>query len=70
MRKYFSILIISLFILNINVYALDNEVKINPEWLNYIKLSDEDKVKYEAIPEKYIYEYENTNQNILSVRKV
>ncbi len=67
MRKYFYVLIISLFVLNINVYALDNEVKINPEWLNYMKLSEEDKVKYEAIPEKYIYEYENTSQNILSI---
>ena len=66
MRKYFYILILGLFIFNINVNALENEQKINPEWLNYMKLSDEDKVKYEAIPEKYIYEYENTNQNILN----
>ena len=45
MRKYFYILILGLFIFNINVNALENEQKINPEWLNYMKLSDEEKTK-------------------------
>ena len=37
--------------------ALETKMEINPEWLKYIKLSDEEKEKYEAIPEKYIYTY-------------
>lgn len=70
MVKKISVLIICLFVFNINVYALENEMKINPEWLNYMKLSNEDKEKYEAIPEKYIYDYVNDNKNILKTYSV
>lgn len=54
-----------LLLFQINVYALESNKTINPEWLNYMKLSEDMKEKYEAIPEKYIYEYVEEEQNIL-----
>ena len=49
--------------------ALETKMEINPEWLKYIKLSDEEKEKYEAIPEKYIYIYVENSTNSLKKYK-
>ena len=44
-------------------YALDNSTNylgdyvLNPEWIEYMELSDEDKNYMEIIPEKFIYRY-------------
>ena len=50
-KKIYFVLIVFILLFQVKVYALENEVKINPEWLNYMKLSEEDKAKYDAIPE-------------------
>ncbi len=50
----FIVLFLSLYF---NVYALETNEIINPEWLKYIKLTEDEKKKYDAIPEKYINEY-------------
>lgn len=64
-KKIYFVLIVFILLFQVKVYALEDEVKINPEWLNYMKLSEEDKAKYEAIPEKYINDYISENKNIL-----
>ena len=54
-RKIIFLMLV--FFCSFNVYALVEE-KVNPAWDEYIKLSNEDKEKYLAIPEPYIYDYE------------
>lgn len=45
--------------------ALETKMEINPEWIKYLKLSEEEKEKYEAVPEKYINVYvENSDNNL------
>lgn len=68
MNKKYRYLIITLIIFSIfslkNVYA-SVDAKINPEWIKYNELSEEEKSLYLAIPNKYIYDYVNTNKNNL-----
>ena len=51
-------------------YALDNSTNylgdyvLNPEWIEYMELSDEDKNYMEIIPEKFIYRYKNFDTGI------
>ena len=54
------LIIFIMFFCYIDVKAA--EIKINPLWEEYNKLSDEEKAKYEAIPDKYIYAYESKNK--------
>lgn len=59
--KRIVIFIISFVLFIPFCYALETKEEINPEWIKYIKLSDEEKEKYEAIPEKYISVYVDNN---------
>lgn len=54
------LIIFIMFFCYIDVKAA--EIEINPLWEEYNKLSDEEKAKYEAIPDKYIYAYESKNK--------
>lgn len=44
--------------------ALETKRELNPEWIKYIKLSDEEQKKYEAVPEKYINVYINSEKTL------
>jgi len=63
--KYFKLIKFLIISLSINVYAeeiIDDNRKINPRWLEYTSLSEEEKKAYEAIPEQYIYDYVPKNK--------
>ena len=52
------------FFFSLNSYNALVNGSINSEWEKYINLTDEEKVRYEAIPEEYIYEYNPSNINV------
>ncbi len=65
--KKIFVLLISFIVFIPFCNALETKQEINPEWIKYIKLSYEEKIKYEAIPEKYIYVY--NEDNISNIKK-
>lgn len=60
MKKKLIIILIMLFTINLNV---DAKTIINPEWIKYNSLDEEEKLKYHVIPEEYIYEFESKKNN-------
>lgn len=60
--KKILVLIISLVMFIPFCDALETKREINPEWIKYFKLSEEDQKKYEAVPEKYINVYVDNNE--------
>ena len=62
MKKTLLILILSFSIFINKVYALDDNEMINPQWLKYIELSEEERKNYGEVPEKYIYKYVSKNK--------
>lgn len=60
MKKKLIIILIMLFTISLNVNA---KTIINPEWIKYNSLDEEEKLKYHAIPEIYIYEFESKKNN-------
>lgn len=59
MKKYFVFVIILISMFNVNVDALEG--MINPEWEKYNSLSLEEKMNYDVVPSKYIYEFVSKN---------
>lgn len=60
MKKKLIIILIMLFTISLNVNA---KTIINPEWVKYNSLDEEERLKYHVIPEEYIYEFESKKNN-------
>lgn len=59
-KIFYIILVICCFYTNNNLVEANTEKGIpyiNPKWEEYMKLSDEEKEKYNIVPEKYIVDY-------------
>lgn len=66
------IFLMIVLVINKSTYSFDldssiGDYVINPEWVEYINLSDEEKNKYEVIPEEYIYQYKRKNDLLTSI---
>lgn len=65
MKSGIKLFIISLFMFGLsgNIVSANVDPIINPEWIKYNNLCDEDKAHYEAVPEQYIYEFISKNSS-------
>jgi len=71
----FLVLIILLFVYttmdNYSYALLDEEnlwdgYYLNPDWIEYIESSEEEKAKYDLIPERYLFDYKASEKTPIS----
>lgn len=59
--------------INKQSYAFNEETNdmgdyiLNPKWVEYMDLSEEEKTTYEVIPERFIYRYKNIDSSLISL---
>lgn len=71
---FILIVLVTIYLeVNKQSYALSNEANIigdyilNPKWVEYINLSEEEKATYEVIPEQFIYRYRKIDRPLISL---
>lgn len=69
----FIVLVITYLGVSKQSYALSNEINtmgdyiLNPKWIEYMDLSEEEKATYEVIPEQFIYRYKKIDSPLINL---